>query len=110
MSRLLPVFALLLLTGCMGDPDLGGAAEDLVLEVPVERDVWQAAPAGCEGVAGQLRPAAGEPLLGVLVGPAGRALCVDSVSLIRQEATTRVLRDPTPTPLLPEDEVEADWL
>lgn len=110
MTRTLLTLALLLLAGCAGDPDLASSADELLLAVPVERPAWESAAPGCEGVAGEVRPAAGEPLLGVLVGPAGHVLCVDSLSLLAREAQPRVLRDPTPTPLVPEDDLEADWL
>ncbi len=110
MTRTLPLLALLLLAGCAGDPDLGSTSEAVLRSVPVERAAWESASPGCEGVSGEVRRCAGEPLLGVLVGPSGGVLCVDALTLLDQEARPRVLRDPTPTPLVPEDDLEADWL
>lgn len=90
---------LLAMAGCAGDPDLGAMQAPLDAS-PIERDLWVRAPPGCEDSAlgsARLHPAAGEPLLGVLLDATGHVLCVDSMVLLAQE--TR--RDPTPTPLTP---------
>jgi len=85
--------------GCAGDPDLAAMQASLDTS-PIERALWERARPGCEDVApgsARLHPAAGEPLLGVLLDARGRVLCVDAMSLLALQ--TR--HDPTPTPLLP---------
>lgn len=108
MQRALPLLSLLLLAGCVGDPDLDQVSASLAMTIPVARVDWEQAPAGCEGLGGpgvDLRRVAGERELGALVAPTGRVLCVDSMTLLSREregdaVIPRVERDPTPTPLI----------
>lgn len=72
----------------MGEADLALDAASLAA-VAIERPVWEAAPAGCEGVReGGLAVASceGEPSLAALVDRHGAVLCVDALSLIVLEA------------------------
>ncbi len=110
MNRVLPILAVLTsLAGCAGDPDLAAVASDLALGPPIARVEWEAAAPGCEGVGGELRPCAGEPLLGALVAPGGPVLCVDALSVLASERVAQVYEDPTPTPLVPEGH-DGAWL
>lgn len=101
----------ILLGGCLGDPDLGASSAPLD-EAPtidaVDRPTWERAAPGCEDVdLDGLRIAAcdGETLLGALVSSHG-VVCVDALSLLREEIAAHApeaptLADPTPTPALP---------
>lgn len=112
MNRVLPLILGLLtsLAGCAGDPDLAAHEDELVPGPEVARVDWEAAAPGCEGVDGELRACAGEPLLGALVGPGGLVRCVDALGVLRAERRAQIHEDPTPTPLTPAPTLEGDWL
>ena len=108
------VFALLALAGCAGDPDLVSSEaaldESVGGQLEIDRSRWERATAGCEGAdlsSSSLLGCAGEPLLGALMGRDGRVVCVDSLSLLREETravrmpTAGTIPDPTPTPVMP---------
>ncbi|HEY8430554.1 MAG TPA: hypothetical protein VIL20_19375 [Sandaracinaceae bacterium] len=99
--------------GCVGDPDVGAA--DPVAgsveagEVTIERSVWEAAPAGCEGALERgltIASCEGEPSLAALIDERGEPRCVDARSLILREAgaltgPSPVAGDPSPQPNRP---------
>jgi len=100
----------LLLHGCVGDPDLASSSGELrgtadgSTEQTIERGTWERALAGCEDLDRahtEIFAAADEPLLGVLVSLRGSVLCVDSMSLLARERLQETREDPTPTPLSP---------
>jgi hypothetical protein len=111
------VLAALSLSGCIGDPDAVGApasvrdAEPTGWTPTIARELWEGAPAGCEDAPtdAYLVRTEGEPLLGALLDPDGRVLCVDSFSLIEAELqltrfpTTDYSADPSPQPSHPGD-------
>jgi len=116
MSRLLLIALLTSLglcgIGCAGDPDFTGVSEAISLRTPVERLEWEAALAGCEderSLGARIHRVVGEPLLGALVDPTGRVLCVDAISTLREGNEPRPQGeqnwDPTPTPLTPTPEL-----
>lgn len=104
----------ILLGGCLGDPDLGASSAPLdeapLAEETIARPAWERAAPGCEDVdlrGLRIATCDGEPLLGALVSSHG-VVCVDALSLLREEVAGRApdaptLADPTPTPALPLD-------
>ncbi len=89
------IVAALALGGCAGDDELIGATTASATTgasplVEIERDVWTAAPAGCEGMLDELEwdfgVAAGAPELVVVLDPyGGAAVCTDTYSAVDAE-------------------------
>ncbi len=86
-----------------------GSNQDALIEyiLPqhlVPQDIWQMAPASCEGVLSddmiEISPAENAPSLGVVLDEAGDAICVDTWAAIRIEID-RVKGDPSPDPMRP---------
>lgn len=87
--------AALALVGCAGDDELIGATTASATTgasplIEIGRDVWTAAPAGCEGMLNELEwdfgVAAGAPELIVVLDPyGGAAVCTDTYSAIDEE-------------------------
>lgn len=87
--------AALALGGCAGDDELIGATTASATTgasplVEIEREVWTAAPAGCEGMLDGLEwdfgVAAGAPELVVVLDPyGGAAVCTDTYSAVDAE-------------------------
>ncbi len=109
LRLLLSLLFALLTAGCLGDPDIDGAAVPLSLEPEVEAAAWQAAPAGCEDVRPlglRLAGCVGAPALGALVDARGRVQCVDALGtfelnpLVTAPITPQA-GDPSPQPNRP---------
>lgn len=106
---LLLSLATVLIGGCVGDPDVDGAATPLAFEVTIERSRWEQAPPGCEDLADDgflLAGCEGAPGLAALLDLEGRVRCVDVAALLAQEAhtlsaITPVAGDPSPQPNRP---------
>lgn len=106
---LLLSFVAVLIGGCVGHPDVDGAAAPLAFEVTVERSRWEHAPPGCEDLAGEgllLAGCEGAPGLAALLDLDGRVRCVDAAGLLAYEAHTMstiapVAGDPSPQPNRP---------
>jgi len=89
------ILAALTIGGCAGDDELIGATTASATTgasplVKIERDVWTAAPAGCEGMLNELEwdfgVAAGAPELVVVIDPyGGDAVCTDTYSAVDAE-------------------------
>jgi cell division septation protein DedD len=107
MKRIGWFFALSLMVGCAAETTEPTPLADTSVELSsaADRVAWEAAPPGCEDVAGEglrLIGCEGETELGCVVDGAGDVLCVDSLDLLMEEIEPLDLRrfnsDPSPQP------------
>lgn len=111
--RILGALLVAIASGCaadvarLDDPTLDGDLVGVGLH-QVSRSEWEAAPAGCEDAPLtelHLAGCEGEPTLGALLDDEGKVVCVDSLSVLRDELSTTpedaLSADPSPQPSHP---------
>ena len=91
VNHISAIAALLVLSGCVSNPDLGESSLGLFEPgeaMPVAEHLWQSAAEGCEDALGpdiDYREAENAPDLVVCVTPSGDIVCVDTAAAIQRE-------------------------
>jgi len=107
VKRFIPITALALLSGCVGDLAVDG---DALGDVPRHADQlatgqWEHAEAGCEDAPEDLAlfRVQDQPLLGALVDGEGEVVCVDAIAVLvdELELAGALAADPSPQPSHP---------